>query len=304
MTGRSGSSGWARTDVLVVVALGVFVLMLGGPLTSMPRNQAMRVVCRANLSQIGKAMLLYADDYDGVLPRAADPNAVWNGPVIWNASNWETAFQIPSDGKGGGATISSCFYLLVKYLQVSPKLFVCPSDKGTEEFKLADEIVYRADFKLADAWDFGASPAENCSYAYHIPFGEHRLTTSRDPNLAVAADRNPWITSPAAYPGDFSLFQPDVSPYNGTLRMARNGNAISHQMDGQNVLFLDGRVTFEHRSFCGLDDDNIYTVASSYVRGDAKGCMAVYSPGLQPRNQRDSLLVHDPPMFARSSQAK
>lgn len=301
MTKRSGSSGWTRVDVLVVVVLGVFVLMLAGPLTSMPRNQAMRVVCRANLSQIGKAMLIYADDYDGVLPRAADPNAVWNGPVIWNASNWETAFWIPSDGKGGRATISSCFYLLVKYLHVPPKLFVCPGDKGTEEFQFGDEVVYRPDFKLTDAWDFGASPADNCSYAYHIPFGEHRLTTSRDPNLAVAADRNPWIASPAAAAGAFAVFVPDVPPYNGTRATARNGNAVSHHKDGQNVLFLDGRVTFEHRSFCGLDDDNIYTLASSYAKGDAKGSTAVYSRILQPRNQRDSLLVHDPHVFAYTS---
>jgi len=304
MTRRSGASGLTRVDVLVLIVAGVLLLVLAGPLASMPRNQATRAVCRANLARIGKAMLVYANEYHGVLPRAGDPNSVWNGPLMWNVSDRETAYSIPRDGKGGKATISSCFYLLIKYLAVPPRVFVCPADTGTTEFKLADEVVYRADFKLADAWDFGASPADNCSYAYHIPFGKYGLTTSRDPNLAVAADRNPWIISPASYARDFTLFNPDVAPYNGTVRTARMGNSISHQTDGQNVLFLDGHVTFEHRSFCGLDDDNIYAKASSYVEGDAKGFMAVYSPDLQPMNERDSFLVHDPHMFAHSSPAR
>jgi hypothetical protein len=99
----------------------------------------------------------------------------------------------------------------------------------------------------------------------------------------------------ACYPGDFTIFIPDVSPYNGTTKTARNGNAISHQRDGQNVLFLDGRVIFEHRSSCGLDNDNIYT--------KAKGTSASSST-CQPMNERDSLLVHDPPMFAQTSQTR
>ncbi len=304
MTRRSGSSGLTRADVLVLVVAGVFLLVLAGPLASMPRHQATRAVCGANLARIGKAMLVYANEYEGVLPRAGGPTTRWGGPVIWTAVNRHMAYGVSVDGEGGRATISSCFYLLIKYLAVPPRVFVCPADRGTTEFKLADEVVYRADFRLADAWDFGASPADNCSYTYHIPFGRYGLTTSRDPNLAVAADRNPWIISPASYARDFALFQPDISPYNGTIRMARNGNAISHETDGQNVLFLDGRVTFEHRSFCGLDDDNIYAKASSYVKGDAKGSMAVYAPDMQPMNDRDSLLVHDPHMFAYTSAAR
>ncbi len=304
MTRPSGSSGLTRVDVLALIVVGVFLLVLARPLASMPRNQATRAVCRANLARIGKAMLVYASEHDGALPRAGDPNSVWNGPVMWKAPDRETAYSIPPDGKGGKATISSCFYLLVKYSQVQPRMFVCPADRGTTEFKLADEVVFRADFKLADAWDFGASPADNCSYTYHIPFGRYGLTTSRDPNLAVAADRNPWIMSPAAAAGDFAIFMPDVAPYGNNVRTARMGNSVSHQRDGQNVLFLDGHASFEHRSSCGLDNDNIYNKSVNMNRGDAKGTMPVYSSTHGPLNDRDSLLVHDPHMFAHSSPAR
>ncbi len=304
MTRRSGSSGLMRADVLVLIVAGVFLLGLAGPLASMPRNQATRAVCRANLARIGKTMLVYANEYEGVLPRAGGPTTRWGGPVIWTAVNRHMAYGVSVDGEGGRATISSCFYLLVKYLEVPPRMFVCPSDRGTTEFKLADEVVYRADFKLADAWDFGASPADNCSYTYHIPFGTHGLTTSRDPNLAVAADRNPWIRSPAAEAGDFAIFMPDVAPYGNNVRTARMGNSVSHQKDGQNVLFLDGHASFEHRSSCGLDNDNIYTKSVNMNRGDAKGTMPAYSSTHGPLNDRDSLLVHDPHMFAHTSAAR
>lgn len=304
MTRRTGSSGLTRADVLVLIVVGVLLLVLAGPLASMPRNQATRAVCRANLARIGKAMLVYANEYEGVLPRAGDPNSVWNGPLMWNVSDRETAYSIPHDGKGGKATISSCFYLLIKYLAVTPRVFVCPADRGTTEFKLADEVVYRADFKLADAWDFGASPADNCSYTYHIPFGRYGLTTSRDPNLAMAADRNPWIRSPAAAAGDFAVFMPDVAPYGGIVQTARRGNSVSHQTDGQNVLFLDGHASFEHRSSCGLDNDNIYTKSVNMNRGDAKGTIPAYSSTHGPLNDRDSLLVHDPHLFADTSAAR
>ncbi len=293
-TKRSGSSGLTRADVLAVIVLGVFLLVLVGPLASMPRNQGKRAVCMANLARIGKAMLVYANEYEGVLPRAGDPNSVWYGPVIWNAPDRETAYSIPSNGQGGRATISSCFYLLVKYFQVPPRVFVCPGDERTKEFRLADETNVPPGFRVADAWDFGATPFDNCSYAYHLPFGIYGLTTSRDPNLAVAADRNPWIRSPAAAPGDFAIFRPDALPYWGTVEMARAGNAVSHQGDGQNVLFLDGRVTFENRSFPGLDEDNIYTRSTSPNGGDPLGAQPVYAARYGPRNERDSLLVHDP----------
>lgn len=131
-----------------------------------------------------------------------------------------------------------------------------------------------------------------------MPYGLYASTTARDPNLAIVADRNPWIRSPAAEPASFSLFVPDIPPFDGSAEMARAGNAIAHQNDGQNVLFLDGRVNFETRSFCGLDQDNIYTISSNVQEGDPHGWSPPTSQ-FDPTNGRDSVLVHDPPSSAR-----
>jgi len=290
---RQRAGGWTRVDVLVAAALGVFLLAVVAPLASKPRERASRVLCKANLGMIGKAMLLYAGDYEGVLPRSGGPTSEW-GPVAWDASDRYDAFGISISGDGGRASISSCFYLLVKYLEMPTRLFVCPGDRGTSVFSLGDEAVFVEDFELADAWDFGQSPNRHCSYAYHMPFGQYALTTALDPNLPVAADRNPWIISPAANAGDYSVFLPDLPGCGGTVETARAGNAISHRCDGQNVLFLDGRVTFEHRSFCGIDDDNIYTKSSMPGKGDPMGMVPIVGSGGAPANRKDSLLLHDP----------
>jgi hypothetical protein len=287
-----------RADFLVVLALVVFLLAVAGPLASKPRAQASRVVCRANLAMIGKAMLVYAGDYDGALPRAGGPGTEWGSlGMNWRAADRYAAYSVtPTTNEGGRASISSCFYLLVKYLEMPTKVFVCPSDRGSVPFSLTDEEnVPRSDFQLIDAWDFGEYPGDNCSYTYHIPFAKYALKTSREPNLPVAADRSPWIWGPS-YDVDarrFPNFIPEMSPYFGSVEQARRGNSVSHEDDGQNVLFLDGRVTFERRACCGLDNDNIYTVSMMREKGDPRGDAVSDYPRLSGRNERDSLLVHD-----------
>jgi hypothetical protein len=258
-------------------------------------------------------MLIYANDYDGALPRAGGPTTVW-GPVYnWIAPNRWAAYAVNSATEEGGvASFSSCFYLLVKYYQTPPRVFICRGDLGAREFRLSDVLpdILSRTMELSDFWDFGPSIAATkaCSYSYHVPFGLFGLTTARDPNLPVAADRNPWLNSPGAaakpFPGTGSdQFRPDIAGYGGSSATARNGNAITHQGDGQNVLFLDGRVTFETRPYCGVMSgfvfspqrwpDNIYTVSDMTPAGSPFGTAPLcFFP---PQSAADSVLLHDDP---------
>jgi hypothetical protein len=104
--------------------------------------------------------------------------------------------------------------------------------------------------------------------------------------MAVAADRNPLQDSPAAsakqWPG---IFDPD-----GGKEYVKYGNAIAHQEDAQNVLFLDIHIGQEKRPFCGINDDNIYTYWNG---GDIREGGAP-TLGVNPLQERlDSLLVTD-----------
>ena len=284
LTGR----GFAITGIVVPAIALPIVLLMGilMPALFHARQTAFRMVCGTNLSGIGKAMLIYANDYEDKLPRSGGKNSVWASHIPnWQANNRFGAYNVSPDGSGGTANISSCFYLLVKYCEVTPKSFICKGDVGATEFNPVDDAA--GNKGLFDFWDFGMEPSTHCSYSYHMPFGQYALTTMSEPGLAVAADRNPWQDSLSAtakqYPGRYN---PD-----GGRQAVRFGNAITHQEEGQNVLFVDTHVAFEKRPFCGVNNDNIYTF---WDGGDIRmGTPPVI--GSEPQGKLDSLLVHDGP---------
>jgi hypothetical protein len=280
------------------------------PALARVRQLAFRMTCGTNLSGIGKAMLLYSNDYQDELPRAGGRNSVWGSPAVWDATSRQLAYGVDATGNGGAATISSCFYLLVKYTEVTPKSFICKGDSGTSEFKLSDlQQQEPAGFELIDGWDFGpmTDSSKHCSYSYHFPFGLYALTVSSEPGFAVAADRNPFLKSPAADPRLLTDFLPDLTSANytgpkGTADQAKNGNCNAHQLDGQNVMFLDTHVSFEKRSYCSIEDDNIYLVSDRPTQGSAYGTMPTV-PTVNITSRKDSVLVHDPDSFASTASA-
>jgi len=285
--GRITGRGFAIAGIVTPVLGFIPIMGILLPALARTRQIAFRMVCATNLSGIGKAMLIYSNDYDDELPRAGGRNSVWSSRIPnWRADNRFTAYGLSADGSGGMGTITSSFYLLVKYAEVTPKSFICKGDHGTTEFKPADNGA--GDRELIDLWDFGLEPSRHCSYSYHMPYGLYALTTSSEPGMAVAADRNPWITSPAAEGKDpifFSIFNPD-----GGKEVVNVGNAIAHQEDGQNVLFMDSHVGFEKRSFCGINDDNIYTY---WDGGDIRRGGLPIPGASEPSDRLDSFLVND-----------
>jgi len=284
--------GFTLVELLVVIAIIALLMGILMPALSRVRQIAFRMVCGTNLSGIGKAMLIYSNDYDDEFPRAGGRASTWSNQLGggingWLADNRFTAYGLGNDGSGGAATISSSFYLLVKYAEVTPKSFICKSDSGTNEFKPVD---YDAGgYDLIDLWDFGPTGTDHCSYSYHMPYALYALTTSSEPGMAVAADRNPWMASPAAEGKTQDL----LAAYNpdGGKEYTNIGNAIAHQEDGQNVLFMDIHVTFEKVPFCGINEDNIYTWDD--LSGDPRRGGYPLANQSEPGNRTDSFLVND-----------
>ena len=263
-----------------------------------PRSTAFRMVCGSNLSGIGRAMLIYANDYDNQFPRAGGPGTIWQPKINnWKADNRIDAFGLKPDGTGGSATISSSLYLLVKfefvvedYGHAAPRFFICNNDTESTEFKPRKYGARRK--KLTDLWDFGPEPSKHCSYSYHIPYGPYPLSTaSSEPGMAVAADRNPWL-DPSTDTTGFKWDDQTKTGGRENIKRYQKGNAGPHQREGQNVLFMDNHVSFEKQSFCGVNDDNIYTYwDGTDIRQGAPPVI-----GSQPTDRLDSLLVNDPPL--------
>lgn len=294
--------GLARIDLAVLLTVLTVVLLVGVAWIAKMRSHACRMGCAANLANLGKAILLYPGDYGGELPQAGGPSSQWTGRVAdWTAGNRRDAYGLSQDGSGGRVSVSASLYLLVKYAERPTRTFLCQEPKwgrrerGVTEFRADTYPVAKKGAELIDFWDFGPDPTRHVSYAYQMPYGPHKLNIRLGPRLVLAADRNPWMDSPGAKAGTFSKFEPDLPPYKGTTAQARYGNTIRHPGKGQNVLFLDCHVEFKDRSFCGLDNDNIYT--SWHGQDKARGVPPKL--GVGPADPNDSLLVNDPIQSSR-----
>ena len=270
-------NGFTLVELLVVIAIIALLMGILMPALSRVRQLAFRLVCGTNLSAIGKAMMIYANDYDDGLPRAGSRDSKWwQESVKWDAANKYDAYGLNPDGTGGKVTITSSFYLLVKYTDVTPKSFLCKNDSDVTEF------VPGNGHDLVDLWDFGPKGAEHCSYSYQLPYCEFPLSVSSDPGMPIAGDPNPWVANKE----EWDNFDPD-----GGKESILFGNSITHQSEGQNVLFMDTHVEFEKTPFCGLNEDNIYTLQNKGI-DIRKGKMP--TPKFhKPLNRTDSLLVND-----------
>ena len=224
--------GFTLIELLVVISIIALLMSILMPALARVRELASRVVCGTNLSGIGKAMGIYANNNEsGRFPRAGGRNSILGAVTAWDAVAEADAFT----GSPPTATITSSLWLLVRGDYATAKQFVCGSDPDTEgQFRTIDPY---------SVWDFGTTPVDFCSYAYHTPYDDaggfsFGMTSASNPGLPVAADRNP---------GDES------------------DNSRAHQDEGQNVLFVDGHVNFERSEQgrrgrdCGLNDDDIYS---------------------------------------------
>lgn len=306
--------GFTLVELLVVIAIIALLMGILMPALARVRQLAFRMTCGTNLAGIGKAMLIYANDYEDELPKAGARNNTWTNSVggQGSATGWVQPRRHDAYGTNinnsvdGSVSASSSLYLLVRFAEVTPKSFVCKGESDTKEFKLSEWDVDPS-LELVEVWDFGywkddnsMNQAKFCSYGYQVPFGSYALTVAHEPTMGVAADRNPWL-DPALTDEKadrWSDFQPDDEIFRGQSEQAKQGNSAAHQGEGQNVLFLDSHVAFEKRSFVGIENDNIYTklLDAQNMKQSARGeVIQAYDSSLNTsiRTRRDTILVQE-----------
>lgn len=256
-------SALTLTDCLVLLCIMSVVAAFYLRVQSQSGESAYRVSCGSNLRQIGQALLLYANENKGQLPRTRYvPDTTPTQYTGWNASN-------PFSAEGPSANdVTACLFLLVRTQDIETRPFTCPSTR----------------FK---PWDMDGQPAtrfSNFPSERHLSYSFHNLYTERNlfymgrmpqSTFALAADMNPG--------GDaLSRLTPQSS-----LRDKMSGNSLNHQRAGQNVLYPDGHVEWTQDPFCGVNGDCIYLFSGGETPWDDSHLLPVARLNPTPFPQRN-----------------
>ncbi len=275
--------GFTLIELLVVIGIIALLVSILMPALSRAKELAKRTVCSTNLKGIGTATAIYMNDNKGSAMRVWRSNAASSGfgLGLYNAAE-------PYTAKGRWAsttwndwanyqTAGGCLFLLVKYADVTPKSFICPSSGDVEmELQYAIDIDNNVE-DWTDCKDFASGTT--LSYSYNDPWNK-LLDDSSSASLVLAADKNyAFDTDDFTQRADSMSVCPEPKGWKdsdkdgdptqwdwsqcNTEGQYYSGNSENHQFEMQNVLFADTHVKGSTHPCVGVADDNIYTYRDS-----------------------------------------
>ena len=253
-------------DVIVVLAVVFLVIAISLPVLKKIKRFASGVVCATNLKGLGTAIIVYANDYDGMYPQLPGKGP-WSKRLGFDYYMQKPDFTPSGSEEYNSRTISASWYLLVRECDVSPKSVICTHldpKLGIKPFDGRNP----EDRDIVELWDFGPNPYKHVSYSMHYPYGNFPAHGGLSASFAIASDMNPWFKNGnIVQPGDENT-PPRIIDITDSSTWAV-GNSVNHVSkdqkcaEGQNVLYMDGHACYEKGSNVGINKDNIYTFWST-----------------------------------------
>jgi prepilin-type N-terminal cleavage/methylation domain-containing protein len=146
-------NGFSLVELLVVIAIIAILAALLLPVLLTAREKGKQATCLNNLSELGKGMRLYADDWNDYLPMSRLENGGYGNP----SGNWAGVDQVfgKCDPKVGQ---------IFRYVK-NVDIYLCPSDRGVKPSRVNDPnaLPYPLSYSMNNIADYRAPTAMNAA---------------------------------------------------------------------------------------------------------------------------------------------
>ena len=275
----AGGRRWMSPVAISLMVLLALAILVG--VARALREYADRIKCAANIRCLGQALMLYSNDFKTYPRTNYDPDQPLTAFTPLARSGMAPNETDPFFGPNRPANndVSAALFMLVRTVDVSPDVFICPSTNHIRDTMNNSGAGSRVNF----------NSGVNLSYSYANPYPSQRavdlgymLGPSPSATFAIMADRN-----------DGDLDANLSADSNSPSRIQRAMNSRNHGGDGQNVLYSDGHVEWRPTCWAGDAKDCIWGDAAGIQPGrpPAQAMPARTGNGVDPKLELDSILL-------------